>query len=178
MKYFLDAEFNDVIGKGLELISIGIVNEKGKGFYAECTSFKKENCNDFVMQNVLPKLKYTTYDMKDSIIRFGDQKHDAVVSDSLLKIGQAIKEYVGNDQQVEFWGYYSAYDWVLFCWLFGGLCNLPDNFPQYCIELQQCLDYYGKTIPSALLDRNNHNALEDAEFHKNIHDWLFQEIKS
>jgi hypothetical protein len=28
-----------------------------------------------------------------------------------------------------FWGYFPAYDWVAFVWLFGGLEELPFHFP-------------------------------------------------
>lgn len=40
----------------------------------------------------------------------------------------------------KFYGYYSDYDWVVFCWLFGKMINLPKGFPMYCIDLKQILD--------------------------------------
>lgn len=40
----------------------------------------------------------------------------------------------------EFYGYYSDYDWVVFCWLFGKMIDLPKGFPIYCIDLKQTLD--------------------------------------
>lgn len=40
----------------------------------------------------------------------------------------------------QFYGYYSDYDWVVFCWLFGKMNDLPNGFPMYCIDLKQVLD--------------------------------------
>ncbi len=41
---------------------------------------------------------------------------------------------------VEFYGYYSSYDWVVFCWLFGKMNDLPGGFPKFCIDLKPYLD--------------------------------------
>jgi len=41
---------------------------------------------------------------------------------------------------IEFYGYYSAYDWNVFCWLYGLLIELPSGFPMYCNDLKQMLD--------------------------------------
>ena len=54
MKLFLDTEFTDFIDS--ELISIGIVDENGREFYAEITDFPRERCSDFVNATVIPLL--------------------------------------------------------------------------------------------------------------------------
>ena len=51
---------------------------------------------------------------------------------------QWILDYDTKD--VSFYGYYSDYDWVVFCWLFGKMIDLPNGFPMYCIDLKQELD--------------------------------------
>lgn len=40
----------------------------------------------------------------------------------------------------EFYGYFADYDWVVFCWLFGSMMNLPKGFQKYCNDLKQTLD--------------------------------------
>jgi len=40
----------------------------------------------------------------------------------------------------EFYAYYADYDWVVFCWLFGSMMNIPKGFPMYCNDLKQDLD--------------------------------------
>lgn len=39
-----------------------------------------------------------------------------------------------------FYGYYSAYDHVVLCWLFGKMIDLPKGFPMYTIDLKQIYD--------------------------------------
>lgn len=51
---FLDCEFTDFIQ--IDLISIGLVCEDGREFYAERTDFRRDDCSDFVQVAVLPLL--------------------------------------------------------------------------------------------------------------------------
>jgi hypothetical protein len=52
---FLDTEFTDFVD--CDLISIGLTDENGREFYAELTDYRREACNDFVLETVLPLLK-------------------------------------------------------------------------------------------------------------------------
>lgn len=61
MKYFLDTEFAEKPGT-IELISVGIVSEKGKEYYAVSDEFSEDQCNEWVKQNVLSAL--ATFDRK------------------------------------------------------------------------------------------------------------------
>ena len=93
----------------------------------------------------------------------------------------------------EFYGYYSDYDWVVFCWLFGKMIDLPKGFPMYCIDLKQTLDekinnYHVKVgtikkdFNSTLNDiksfdsypkqTNEHHALADARWNKQLYEFL------
>jgi hypothetical protein len=54
MRLYLDTEFTDFTNS--ELISIGIVDENGREFYAERNDFQRELCSDFVRETVLPLL--------------------------------------------------------------------------------------------------------------------------
>jgi hypothetical protein len=54
MNIFLDTEFTDFID--CDLISIGLVDDNGREFYAESTQYRKEACSDFVKEVVIPLL--------------------------------------------------------------------------------------------------------------------------
>jgi len=54
---FLDTEFTDFPKSEQDLISIGLVDENGRDFYAELTDYRQEACSPFVKQVVLPLLK-------------------------------------------------------------------------------------------------------------------------
>ena len=55
VKYFYDTEFIDD-GRTIELISIGVVAEDGREYYAISTEFDPERAGRWVRTNVLPKL--------------------------------------------------------------------------------------------------------------------------
>lgn len=54
----------------------------------------------------------------------------------------------------QFYGYYSDYDWVVFCWLFGKMIDLPKHFPMYCIDLKQILDEKTKNVNPSVFNLN------------------------
>jgi len=54
VRYFLDTEFTDF--QSSQLISLAIVGEDGREFYAECSNFNLALCSDFVRDAVLPHL--------------------------------------------------------------------------------------------------------------------------
>jgi len=58
-------------------------------------------------------------------------------------------EDVGSD--INLYGYYSAYDHVVLCWLFGKMINLPKGFPMYTIDLKQMLDEITLDLPKELI---------------------------
>lgn len=49
-----------------------------------------------------------------------------------------------------FYGYYADYDWVVFCWLFGRMIDLPKGFPKYCRDLKQQMDEKARSIIDGL----------------------------
>ena len=55
MRYFYDTEFIDN-GRTIELISIGVVAEDGREYYAISTEFDPDRAGPWVRKNVLPKL--------------------------------------------------------------------------------------------------------------------------
>ncbi len=90
----------------------------------------------------------------------------------------------------EFYGYYCDYDWVVFCQLFGKMIDLPKGFPMYCRDLKQELDNVDlkkingdiflnpdwlsdiKDHPKYPKQVNEHSALFDARFNKQLHQFL------
>lgn len=90
--------------------------------------------------------------------------------------------------KIQLYGYYSAYDHVALSWLFGKMIDLPKGFPMYTIDLKQISDeVYNKKKEEYLSDggknfitnhldypkqHNEHNALSDAIFVKNLYHFL------
>lgn len=156
-KFFLDTEFIDN-GITIDLISIALVHQNNSSYYAVCSEYDPKQACFWVRDNVFPNLG-SSEPKKASRIR------EEIVS--------FIELNTGSDK-IEIYGYYSAYDWVAFCQLFGTMMDLPKGFPQYCRDLKQMLDDLGN--PKLPVNKNDfgipHNALCDAFWHKNVYQFL------
>jgi hypothetical protein len=51
-----------------------------------------------------------------------------------------------QDNEPKFYAYYADYDWVVFCWIFGKMMDLPSGFPKYCNDLKQILEEKAKSM--------------------------------
>jgi len=256
MKYFLDTEFIEGPQKKrflgfnvgytkptIDLISIGIVAEDGRGYYAiskdfnlkeawyrfdiaEQTSFEKYHQFSgrkvyWIRENVL---KPIFYELSGKDIAFHDL-NTSFTFDNLERllcrygktnkeIAEEIKSFVYKTSQinnpdtianwdqvkhlfpVEFYADYCSYDWVVFCWLFGKMIDLPKGFPMYCNDIQQIVNtYISKTWKDVELSTwghegisldklkkhpdypkqeasKKHHALEDARYDRDLYNFL------
>ena len=79
---------------------------------------------------------------------------------------------------VEFYGYYADYDWVVFCWLFGRMIDLPPGFPMYCKDLKQMMDERGLDGAWRTANHpdpeNEHDALTDALWNRALYDKIVE----
>ena len=57
MKLFFDMEFTG-LHKNTTLISLGIVSEDGKKFYAEFCDYDREQCSYWILENVISHMKF------------------------------------------------------------------------------------------------------------------------
>lgn len=185
MKYFLDTEFIERPGS-IQLVSIGIVSENDRTFYAESISFDERKANDWVKENVLSKLRWwKPYDFYRDGCHNDTQPQTVVDSldESIEMFGEidSIKTgllwYFDNDPSPEFWGYLAGYDWVVFCWIFGEMSDLPEGFPMYCNDIEQLMVEHGVTTKVKQESGTEHNALADALWNKRqYHEVIGQKI--
>lgn len=151
MKFWFDTEFVERPCT-IDLISIGIVAEDGRTFYAESSEVDWTQASLWVLDNVRPLLKGGEFLM------------------TRQEIGYRVRQFVG-DEAPEFWGYFADYDWVVFCWLFGTMMALPDGWPMFCRDIiQWCHDLGGPRLPPHF--GAAHNALDDALWTKDCWEFL------
>lgn len=271
MKYFLDTEFLEgpqqkrflgiPFGKTkptIDLISIGIVSEDGREYYAISKDFSlKEAWNRYdlakqtpfekyhqfpgrkvywIRENVLkpiyhelhkrynswekcaplsgliPEVHDFSYEAMEILINAYGLTNRQIANDvcefiygesddlsglSSLQLSR-MYEISDNSKLPKFYTYYGAYDWVVFCWLFGKMIDLPKGFPMYSNDLKQMLDEKSEAyvtdrlthpIPSSEWHKdycineikadanypkqeNEHNALDDARWNKKLFEFL------
>lgn len=143
-RYFFDTEFIED-GKTIDLLSIGIVSEDGREYYAVSSECDVSKAGDWVKANVLPHINLSEGKPRE-------------------QIKKEILAFVGEEKP-EFWAYYADYDWVTLCQLFGRMIDLPKHFPKYCRDIKQLADDLGNPwLPKQGADE--HHALADARWNK------------
>ena len=160
MKYYIDTEFHEYKKNGvntIELISIAIVTDKGNELYLVSYEFDLAAAckNEWLHDNVIKKLPIIEEWVSLEYIK-----------EEILKLTRMM-------DKCEFYGYFCDYDWVVFCWLFGRMIDLPGNFPMFCIDLKQMMEERGldkewkrQNCPE---DHTEHNALADARWNAKLH---------
>lgn len=170
MRFFYDCEFLED-GRTIELISIGIVAEDGREYYAVNDDVTSGRLNrrirrhEWLMANVvpcLPKLHGDAnlhapdswlFDYRSPLVKRVEKIADEVMT--FLRYGQS-----GADV-AELWADYAAYDHVVLCQLWGPMVDLPLGVPMYTNDIQQEARRLGVTdLPQQA--EGLHNALADA----------------
>lgn len=171
MRYFYDTEFIED-GKTIDLISIGVVCEDGRSYYAVSTEFKRKNASQWVKDNVLVHLPERNINLSDPSISpriKGESlawKSRAFIRKDLLKFIVA-----PESEKIELWGYYADYDHVALCQLFGTMMELPKGWPMYTRDIKQlCVDLGDPKLPEQ--GKGEHHALADARWNKQAYEFL------
>lgn len=171
MRIFFDLEFTG-LHQNTTLISIGCVAEDGAEFYAECNDYDESQVDDWLRENVIAHLQWTRQGrpLTPDVSSPGVMKDGRfVVWCSSVSIGYSLTNWLNRYDSIEMWGDCLAYDWVLFCDLFGGALNIPECV--YCIPFDLATLFKLKGIDpdvsreeyAGLSGGSKHNALFDAQ---------------
>lgn len=169
MKYFIDCEFMED-GRTIDLLSLAIVAEDDREFYAVNDDADLSKANDWVKENVIPQLRIPTV--------AGAKGPGVEVFGGLAEIRKRVLEFIplvagpnGKIVKPHIWGYFADYDWVAFCQLFGRMIDLPKGFPMYCRDIKQACDSIGNPdLPPQ--GKGEHHALLDARWNKVAYEFL------
>lgn len=153
----MDTEFAEN-GVTIKLISIGIVAEDGREYYAVARDgWETGDCSAWVTGNVVEKLP-----------PFDD---DAWKTRSTIR--SELLDFLKPSENPEIWGYFCDYDWVVFCQLWGPMQNLPDGMPFWCRDLKQEMWNRGILLEAlpVLEEKDAHSAIVDARWTRDA--WKF-----
>ncbi len=164
MRYFYDTEFIED-GRHIDLISIGMVAEDGRQYYAvnRDMPIRKIRKHKWLMENVVPSLPKGHGDQrihmpKRWLFHYADYrvKPRTVIADEVMNFIRA------GGPDVELWANYGAYDHVVLAQLFGRMIDLPEGVPMWTNDLRQEAERLGvaKSMPEQ--PDGVHNALADA----------------
>lgn len=240
---FLGFQTNKQTIPTIDLISIGIVADDGREYYAVSSDFNLDEAwnrwqprqgegdrnniepkHYWIRENVLKPIFEEFYPANHANLHLYPPFNFDTMQDVILTIGKTrrvianeVVEFVfGNDitdglscesfitaaqkynfthlkSPINFYAYYADYDWVVFCWLFGKMNDMPKDFPKYCRDLNQSLDdkwdviqthrtkrlaFESKGIPNLKAHpkypkhTDEHHALVDARWNKKLHEFL------
>lgn len=140
LKIFFDTEFTG-LHQNTTLISIGLVSESGKTFYAEFDDYDRSQVDDWLKENVISQLIMETGDYSLVSKEINDNKltdcqHVALIGYGRKEIADYLQRWLEQFGQVEMWSDCLSYDWVLFNQLYGHAFEIPKNI--YYIPFDIC----------------------------------------
>jgi len=185
LRFYIDTEFIED-GKTIDLISIGIVADKETEptLYLQNLECDFSKASDWVRRNVLLQLpEFNIGNWRP----LPDVKTNKSIWCTKVEIGTEVLNFInrncpwlsvqgGGQEKPEFWGWYSDYDWVVLCQLYGTMMDLPKNWPQFCMDIKQLAVMKGNpNVKQAVpIPEGVHNALEDAKWNKKVYEYLCQ----
>ncbi|MFC8531911.1 3'-5' exoribonuclease domain-containing protein [Nocardia sp. NPDC057227] len=162
-RYSYDTEFLED-GKTIALISIGIVSESGREYYAvnRDVPVRRIRKQPWLMENVVPGLPKPAGDWNNHMPRswLFDYHNRAVKKRD--RIAAEVREFLLAEGPPELWADYGAYDHIALCQLFGRMIDLPEGLPMFTHDLQQALESAPEGFVVPQQESGLHNALEDA----------------
>ncbi len=197
MRIFYDNEFVDT-GDRILPISIGMVTENGREFYAVFEeiddrstgdgTYKKIIAHEWLMHNVVPHLplRKGTYGGKGwewrppgAQFRAGfalDTESLDVMPSSMIR--KLVRAFIEETPDPELWAWYGAYDHVMLAQLFGRMLDKPAKMPMWTNDIKQVQHAAGVSddeLEAAVPhDGAAHNALTDAKWNRDAYLWLMQ----
>jgi 3' exoribonuclease, RNase T-like len=149
-RYFYDCEFIED-GRVVDLVSIGVVDEYGREFYAVSTEFDGSRALPWVRKHVLDKLPSPGDPAWRSRVRIRDELWEFLIAP--VRDRPQVK--------IELWAWFAAYDHVALAQLWGAMPQLPREIPRLTKDLRQMWEERGRP-PLPASEANRHDALVDA----------------
>jgi hypothetical protein len=174
VRIFYDCEFLED-GRTIELISIGLVADDDREYYAAASDAPWERIrkHDWLVRNVVPHLPVTGRTSLDSYLANHPNSYPRPsiefvgpdLTDSRVKprqvIANEVRDFILATPGPELWAWYGAYDHVVLCQLWGTMMHLPEGIPMWTNDLkQECARLGDPRMPAQ--ESGEHNALADA----------------
>lgn len=132
MKYFYDTEFLED-GYTIDLISIGIVCEDGREFYA--VSFDAMPMSNSPLSRRIAAHPWLTENVMDKVLEDPRQHGKDAGIWSRGAMARGVYQFLDGPEEllssssIELWADYPAYDHVVLCQLWGSMRDLPSGIP-------------------------------------------------
>lgn len=181
MKVFLDTEFTG-LHQNTTLISIGLISEDEKTFYAELSDYDENQIDDWLRKNVIKNLRFSPPPKGQDEYYIASRTKGNPVGKNLYSsysidlrgdsqnVMIELNTWLNQFDDVEIWSDCLAYDWVLFNQLWGHAFKIPKKV--YYIPFDICTFFKLQNIDPDINREEfaniknrfkKHNALWDAK---------------
>jgi hypothetical protein len=166
---FYDSEFTG-LHQAATLISIGLSSASGAEFYAEFSDYDRSQCDQWIQDHVLARTRWLRQGQTGPLrLQEGGL---TLCLGQRAEIAEWLAQWLQQFPAVEIWADCLAWDWVLFCQLFGGALHIPRQvfyLPYDLATLFHSLGLPADTpraefagLPPGDANAQSHNALWDA----------------
>ena len=126
MKIFFDCEFTG-LHAGTTLISIGLMSENNKMFYAEFNDYDKSQINPWIEEHVIKNLLFeeSRFEPNRQFIPVFTENYCMLGNKE--KVKKMLVKWLSQFDSVQMWSDCLSYDWVLFNDIFGTAFDIPEN---------------------------------------------------
>ena len=185
MKCFFDTEFTG-LSQDTTLISIGVITEDDRTFYAEFTDYNSKQINQWLKDNIIANLSFKEHKehykitgYKSNVINHQDSfsYYSIELNGNTADIKNELLQWLAQFDSVEFWSDCLAYDWVLLNNLIAnydeGYPVLPVNINYIPFDISTVMQIKGidpdinrEEFANIKDSTNKHNSLWDAKMIK------------
>ena len=181
-RYFYDTEFHED-GRTIDLLSIGIVDENGREFYAVNADAQwwRVVDHEWLMANVVPKFVEDGVLLREpyDAARLPAINHSHPAVNSKIGIRSEVEQFFVNgvdEHGIELCGWFTAYDHVALAQLWGSMMAMPRFMPFWtndlCQEQRRLERAYDLSITLPAQPADQHHALADARWNRQAHRFL------
>jgi hypothetical protein len=171
MLFWYDCEFLED-GRTIDMISIGIVAQDGREYYAvnKDAPWRRIRHHKWLMENVVPGLPKAHGDWRQEMPKSWLFNHLDPAVRRRHVIAQEVREFLtaglAAGERAQLWGYFSAYDHVLLAQLWGPMMALPAGVPMLTCDIEQ--EAMRLEVEGLLPEHTGraHNALDDARWNR------------
>ena len=184
MNVYFDTEFTG-LHKDTTLISIGLVADNGRKFYAEFTDYDKSQCDDWIKTNVLDNLVLNTYQSR----KLFEKEVKEFMVGRKCDVKPVLKSWFESfGEDIQLVSDVCHYDMVLLIDIFGSAFDVPKYICPVCHDIN--MDIANKICDGVhkcafnisreyilkdngvFIEGDKHNSLYDAKVIKEIYKLL------
>jgi hypothetical protein len=176
MNIYWDSEFTG-LHRDTTLISLGMVADNGREFYAEFTDYDPWQVDDWVQEHVIDNLLFNDpFDGPPFVRNIGSV---TFVKGDINDVRDALESWLSRFDYIELWSDCHHYDVVLLQGIFGGAFSMPSHIYYIPFDLSTALKVYGidpdisrEAFIDSPIEGEKHNSLYDARVIQACYDKL------